>query len=603
MCSSYGYWKVLVFVLLILGLTVGPSAIGQPLESSLCHIEICVTPSSPETLNVGAALSLIVTARHEASRAIVTLTESGLPRFASGWDGKVDTCGWCSIIDIDTCDCCSVIDTVLFQPGYGDAGEYSFKFIATSTWGCGLVDSLIYNLSVLNVCEGPFILPEPPYTKGLSNTIYWVPAEGAYYQSVCAFDSLNPDSVFGCLELKGKIACETCSTTFENLLNGHCYGYYVNAIFIAGPDTSQIQSNIEYSTQDNTPPGTVENIWARADSGGLIIVCWNEVDDSVSYVNNYCIYRKEDGNTLEFLKCIPADSNNTPLTIYCYRDSLDSGSGLVEGATYYFLVRAVDVVGNMGEGVLSNAVVPDSTPPCKPVLCWYDGCGYDYRFAYYYYKGGVENTISIEDMNARPECQGVKLAHWVRFQAVRDSLKYLEDEFMPGIISFDSGWLPYDSLLNDTLFCDSECRICHHFDFMEKIQDVSFVHRHEYLYRVQARDSAGNVSNWSNIRGAVQDAYPPGDISNLFVHSMLNPDTMSGYMDVRWDPAEDLSGIRLYRVYRKTGVADTFAFIADIPGNQTQYKDPFPDASGIDLSTSACYRIGSIDNVDNERGK
>jgi len=583
--SYCGWCKATLIVFFVFSLAAGPPVVGQNQNSSLCHIEVSVTLPSPQTLSEGAILNLIVTADHRAPCAIVTLSESNLPRFASGWDGKVDTCGWCS-----------VIDTVLLQPSYGDAGEYSFKFIAASTWGCGLVDTLVYILTVLETCQGPFVLPEPPFTKGLSNTIYWIPAEGAYYQSVCAFDSLNPDSVFGCLELKGKIACETHSTTFENLQDGHCYGYYVNAIFIAGPDTSQIQSNIEYSTQDNSAPDTVKNIWALADSGGIIAVRWDTVSDAVSYVDSYCVYRKEDGETPEFLICLPADSNE-------YRDSLDSGSGLVEGETYYFLVRAVDAVGNMGEGVLSNAVVPDSTPPCKPVLCWYEGCGYDYQFAYHYYKGGVENTICMKDMNARPECQGVKLAHWVRFQAARDSLKYFEDEFMPGIIFFDSGWLPYDSLLNDTLFYDSQCPICRHFDFAKVIQDVSFVHRHQYLYRVQTKDSPGNISSWSNIRGAVQDAYPPGDISNLFAYAVLNPDTMSGYMDVRWDPAEDLSGIRFYKVYRKIGVADTFAFIADIPGNQTQYIDSFPGASGIDSSTTVCYRIGSIDNVGNERGK
>lgn len=580
MSSNYGYWKVSLVAFFIFSIVVGAPAIGQSLESSPCHIEISVDPASPETVSVGATLNLIATAYHDAPEAVVTLSESDLPQFASGWDGKVDTCGFCS-----------VIDTAILQPSYSDGGEYAFRFIATSTYGDGLADTLLYNLTVLEVCEGPFILPEPPYTKDLTNTIYWYPAEGAYFQSVCVFDSLNPDSVFGCLELKGKIACETLTTTFENLLDGHCYGYYVNAIFIVGPDTFQIQSNIEYSTQDNSPPDTVLHIRALADSGGIIAIYWDTVGDFVSYVDSYYVYRKEDGDPLEFLVCLPAD-------LTAYRDSLSSGSGLVEGETYYFLVRALDAVGNLGEGVLSNPVVPDSTPPCKPEMCWYERCGYDYRYAYFYYKKRVGNTICIEDMNSRPECQGVKLAHWARFQAARDSLKYFEDEFMPGIIFFDSGWLSYDSLLNDTLTCDPVCCICHYFDFVKEIQDTSFVHSHKYLYRVQTKDSLGNVSPWSSpIREAYQDAYPPGDISNLFVDAVLNPDTMSGYMTIRWNAADDpISGVDFYQVYRKIGEFDTFEFIGTT--STTHYEDPF---SEIDTSTIICYRTGSIDNVGNER--
>jgi hypothetical protein len=494
-----------------------------------------------------------------------------------------------------------------WTPTFCDTGEYTVKFKVSNS----IDDSDSCNLHLI-VYHRPFILPEPEYTQGLFNTIYWLPMRDAYHQEVCYFDTLYPGSILGCLDRRKSIyIAETLSMTFEDLEDAHTYGYFVTAWL---NDSDFVESDTVYSTQDCSPPYTVDNIRAKADSGGHIHLYWEGVCDAISFVSGYNIYRRENGDSYgsDPIAFIPRDTSilDTSSNIICdtanyiYEDTLGSGSGLIEGKLYYFKVRAVDTVGNEGKSIESNGIIPDSTPPCAPEITWWA----DYKCYANYYKKGVKNTICAKDTCACLSYPEVRTAHFIRFQAVRDSLKFFNDQWKPDTMFFDSGWLSYYSLEVSLLPFDSTCgSVCYEIDLIKNVNDdTSFVHGHKYFYRVQTKDSLGNRSEWSDTVNAYQDGFPPSDINNLKVEGKVDALKNLAYMEITWNSAIDsVSGVDYYTVCRKVGKSGTWMLAGKV---FQDYDGCTPDPSRIcfqdsmlDTSTVICYKIGSVDRVGNVR--
>lgn len=471
-------------------------------------------------------------------------------------------------------------------PDQDDEGTH-YAYFQILSGACISVDSIMITVQRETDCIFPIIIAEPEFTPGTFNTIYYIPACGAFTHEVCYFDYEAPEIILGCKDdgwKKTISLVDTMSVTYEDLEDGHKYGYFVKAYFAESPDSITL-SNLTSSTQDASPPDSVNDMEAYADSGGAVIVNWYGVNDRVSYVNRYEVYRKESGQFYSIIATVPATENNSPEISYVFPESLAGHTGLEEGVTYHYTIRAIDTVGNRGGGIESGAVVPDSTPPCLPQ----PRIAYDYRFMNTCYVRGVE--CEIWDTS---NCSGMQKTHFIRFQAVRDSIKYFESQWHPDYDFFESGWLPY----ND----DS---ISYIFDLLPSSNDSSYVNGHRYYYRAQAKDSLGNMSywteddsvyNWSRPVSAWQDAYPPGDISNLIARPRINQEGDSYFVEINWDSAYDaVSGLKKYYVYRK---------LDDAPYNKidstanTSYNDPCRD---VDTRRQLCYRIGSTDYVGNER--
>lgn len=438
--------------------------------------------------------------------------------------------------------------------------------------------------------EGPPLTrEEPPFTPGTSNEICYVPNCDAFEHQVCYFDSMAPSEILGCdipiFMTAEEDLIDTC-VTIVNLLDGHTYGYFATAYFIEYPDSFLPSADTVYSTQDASPPDPITTTTAEPDSGGVIIVKWYGVTDAVSYVKKYEVYRKPTGGDYILDTVIPPVSGNDELTKYTYRDSLGSGSGLVEGQPYHYKVVAVDAVGNRGSGNETGPVIPDATPPCRP----YIRITYDYRFIFANYKQGVESEVAGRSIC--PDPTPLNEANYMRFEGVRDNIGYFPVKWKPYWNYFESPWLPYDA--------DFEEWLSHLFDLLPESGDTSYVNGHWYYFRIQAKDEVGNISTWSRIDSVMMDAYPPSDIVNLTVEPKFDRTHTTFGMALDWNPATDEeSGVKCYRIYRKLEGEDTFSLIAD-----SVYTDSYEDNSIQDLDLErgvVCYRVGSSDNVGNIR--
>ncbi|MEJ2629576.1 MAG: hypothetical protein P8078_13615, partial [bacterium] len=151
---------------------------------------------------------------------------------------------------------------------------------------------LIIDVSPTEV-DYPEIEIEPEFTPGLSNTITWYPIKGSMVQDVYYFDDADPLNLKKAAQglYKTNIQNTSRNTVFENLLNGHKYGYFARSEIITENDTLYMCSDFTYSVQDNTPPARVTVI--HADPGdNTIKLTWHKVGDDISEVEKYIIFRK-----------------------------------------------------------------------------------------------------------------------------------------------------------------------------------------------------------------------------------------------------------------------------------------------------------------------
>ena len=432
----------------------------------------------------------------------------------------------------------------------------------------------------------PHIEQEPEFTQGLSNTITWIPIDkGAYYQEVVYFDLLNGLSKQKSDPLYRTTPQDTFRTfVFENLTDGHKYGYFVNAYNRSG--TIIETSDTTFSTQDASPPEKVQidSIIAFKENEDKVMISWQGVSDKTSGVNSYKLYRLQTTDSpasANLRAVIPADCTDTGGDVsswYSFADSIDTPF-----VQYKYRVDAVDNVGNVSTGQLSHAVEklipPELAMIPEPVLV-------SEATDQFYHKGcKVELLTNIENVP-------FPAFHYIQFQAVRDSLKFFDNQFMPGKHFFTSGWKELPT--NDTTVSDT-------FDLRNDGQHkINFVNGHRYYFRARFKDAYNNFSEWTSpdTLWSIPDCFPPDDISHLKVTPATNKDNTSGWMALEWEGAIDYtSGIDNYLIYRKTNSADTTFQLAAKTMNTT-FADSFQN---INYNGEVSYRIGSEDKVGNRR--
>ncbi len=270
-----------------------------------------------------------------------------------------------------------------------------------------------------------------------------------------------------------------------------------------------------------------------------------------------------------------------------YVDSLGTENDL---NTYKYKISAVDAVGNKSTGPESPPIILDLNGQCKPIVTkWfvYENAN-QVRFG-----SGRSNTICILDPKEDPNCQGFRDSDSLQFQAARESLQLFDSNSEPdqNVRFFDSGWQSTTEL--DPAFC-------YRFSFINEQNDPNFVNGKTYYYRVRTKDGFGNIGEWSDTLSAIQDAFPPDDVSSLSVESDRFSNGESGCNRLTWTGAHDLvSGVKSFIIYR-TDVSSPqdFAAIDTIAGTENVYCDSLGHFS---INKVVTYKIGSIDNVGNIR--
>lgn len=158
------------------------------------------------------------------------------------------------------------------------------------------------------------------------------------------------------------------SCEMNNLTVGKVYNYFVQAFDAANNYTNPVSpflSSVSRRPMDITKPNQTAGLSVAWDSPtASAILTWQPASDN-DLINsiNYKIYRSL---TTDFTR----DANNIPnvavlTTVTGVTTYSDLGSGLIEGATYYYTVCAVDFAGNQFCNGQSSApfIVPDLTPP------------------------------------------------------------------------------------------------------------------------------------------------------------------------------------------------------------------------------------------------
>jgi subtilase family serine protease/Tol biopolymer transport system component/fibronectin type 3 domain-containing protein len=137
-----------------------------------------------------------------------------------------------------------------------------------------------------------------------------------------------------------------------NLANG-TFTYRVTVMDLTGNESPP--SNEASATVNQLPPPRPIGVTATSlPQGGTIQVCW----DAVAGAAGYRIYRSTtSGGPYEPV-------GDALITATCYLDR-----GLIDGTTYYYMVHAVDALGNeSADSLEDNAVPADLTAPSAPVL-------------------------------------------------------------------------------------------------------------------------------------------------------------------------------------------------------------------------------------------
>jgi len=459
----------------------------------------------------------------------------------------------------------------------------------------------------------PVLIEEPQFSPGLSNTVFWIPGQGSSAQDVYCFDTEDRENLRKSVQGLYKIASsDTSIGVFENLTHSHQYGYFAKAVYENTNSPVVLYSNIQYSVQDNTSPESVLGTQALIDGNGDAIILWDGVSDAVSGIEQYNIYRAVDTGFEQLLGRKPVTDNETGT--FTWTDEIDSAY------TYYYRVRAVDRVGNEGDGVRTIGISLGGSgytdlPP---------GGGSE--------EDSTSSSTSTLFVKSVIDTIWQKLNGWenaVRFQAVRDSIRYFQSPPSVRMRFFDSGWTDPNLLKtwgwvsptnpDSIYFVFNYTDTAHvyfddfgivHSDTGNAFIDSSFVNNHTYLRRVIRKFYSTTDTTW--LGKIIPDCYPPDDIQNLKLQAIIDDpnfqNPVSGYQkwhfELDWNPAKDgVSGLKSYSVYRKINGLDADFVSLVLPDNylNTHLRDSVLLSDAAVCNPFVQYRVIAADQVGNRR--
>jgi chitodextrinase len=216
-----------------------------------------------------------------------------------------------------------------------------------------------------------------------------------------------------------------------------------------------------------------------------------------------------------------------------------SNTGLTNGTSYRYQVRATDAAGNLSAySNVASATTPDTTPPTAP-------------------SNLTATTASSSQVNLK----------WTASTDNVGVTGYLVERCEgAGCTSFTQvATVSGTTYSNTGLAADTV-----------------------YRFRVRATDAAGNLSPYSNVASASTDVTPPTEPTALAAVP-----ASSNQINLVWVPATDNVGVSAYLVERCQGLAcANFVQVATVTG--TTYND-----IGLAANTLYSYRVRARDAAGN----
>lgn len=490
------------------------------------------------------------------------------------------------------------------DPGYNTWKVYDYKVIINVKE----LDESTFKLPILYPDYSRFSdnVLNTRYSRGVTNVISWLPAEQSgsvrrIVQDVYCFDTEDRANLISSIRRLYKSGqSENLKTAFfDGLKDGHTYGYFAKSVYETDKKTLTLCTDVVYSTQDNTPPEKIVEPQAAV-RGEIdeVLLWWKSVTDDLSGVLGYRIYRAVDEG-VEILK----DSVMVGVgqeSYYSWNDYIETGHG------YTYRVRAVDRIGNEGDGDRSNRVsLNDGDVTVAPTDDDTDD-------------GSGPSGGSVDSFHKGPmDTLWINLYGWeeqVRFMAVRDDTSFFSNPPNVGMRYFDSGWISPNTLQRHPINRNRRYWIFNYATHEAEgvVIDLNFVDHHTYHRRILRRSNSGIVQT-DRLPVIVPDCFPPEDVFNLKTDAVVDDvnfqNPISGYtrwhLALSWKPAVDRgSGLKRYRIFRRVDGIDTdFLERPLLPDNflKTSFTDSCNDFAGNIFNPVVKYRIVSEDNAGNRR--
>ncbi|HWW00426.1 MAG TPA: fibronectin type III domain-containing protein [Candidatus Acidoferrum sp.] len=316
-------------------------------------------------------------------------------------------------------------------------------------------------------------------------------------------------------------------TTFNDsgLTAGTNYSYRVRATDAAG-NLSLYSAVVSATTlaPDTQPPTAPTGLTATAVSGTQINLSWTASTDNVG-VTGYLVERQNPGSG-SFVQ-VGTPSGTT------FNDT-----GLTNGNTYGYRVRATDAAGNLSlYSTVASATTPDTQPPTAPT-------------------GLTATAVSGAQINLS----------WTASTDNVGVTGYLVERQNPGSGSFVQVGTPSGTTFNDTGLTNGST----------------------YNYRVRATDAAGNLSLYSSVASATTpDTQAPTAPTGLTATAVS-----SSQINLSWTASTDNVGVTGYLVERQNPGSASFVQVGTPTG--TTFND-----SALTPGTNYSYRVRATDAAGN----
>ncbi len=488
-------------------------------------------------------------------------------------------------------------------------GEYIIEIAAVMKKDVEGVNSAFYMITLNIVVEEPPLGPpeiydEPEFTSGLSNIVYWQNLDNAYTQDVYCYDILDSTQlIYAKRRIYKSDFTDSLEAVFQGLEDEHTYAYFTKSTHLWNNDTISLHSKSVYSTQDNSPPSEIDQPVVLLQNNGEVKVAWFKVEDTVSGVSGYKIYRTENFERETCLDTVFVDDQD--IDSYEWMDTnVDSGS------IYVYRVSGFDLVGNENQGDYSQSVIPAKTISGDNEI---DMPGVDYV-----YPEPVEGQTFIQSCIDSIDYQVYfqeNQAQRIRIISVRDDTNYFHQKPVAGGRYFDSGWLVPSSppvYMFDYHYTGEYTITNNTIEYLDDgpFLDKNFVNGHEYFRRLIVDFGPTQIN--VDIGSVIPDCFAPDDVQNLYIQTTIDdPDTenpakgyTSWHVELSWTPAFDgVSKVKRYHIYRKIeSLDDTFGKLT-IPVDdylKTSFIDRSFPSTGIQNPVIQ-YRVVSEDNAGNLR--
>ena len=334
--------------------------------------------------------------------------------------------------------------------------------------------NVVFSTQDASAPTAPFLTAEPEYTSGTANTIAWTAVGDGGVGGVEYEAQASASPTFTTVSSSGWI--RGTSHTFSALADGTTYYYRVHSRDLFGQVS--MWSNVERSTQDNSPP-TVPNFPAPTwiQQGTDIILKWDPSTDAgvggvqywIEYDNDF-LFRSVNGN-----------SGWITATDHTFTD-------LAENTWWFFRVRSRDAFGQTSAWSPTRWSRLDASPPTTPIMRIEPS-----------YTEGTSNNVQWQGSTD----SGIG---GVQYQV------YVDNTGDMGSPMFSSGWITSLS-----------------YTFSGLADGMT------YFYAVQSRDSFDQRSPYSNVVSSTQDNSPPStpvmELEPEFTKGTLNT--------VAWSKSED----------------------------------------------------------------